>query len=139
MIGTAEANAITITTTANSLPLIFPRNCRIAEFAREILKESLQAGVNTPALVWGKRLLVSLRLEAKVDRLGFAACDGYVLLLRAVVFMPRGDLILARRQVRQCERAIVLADRVVVGLEHHEPAVHPRMDVALHRNKLRRV
>src|SRR5260221_4529364 len=124
-------------------PRITCRSCSLAiaglPISRETLKEGFQAGANPPACFGGGPSSVSLRLEAEVDRLGLAPGDRDFLLLRAVVFMPRGDFIFSRGQVRQRERAIVLADRVMIGLEHHEPAVHPGMDVALHRNKFRRV
>src|ERR1051326_4344159 len=137
--GTAEANAITITTTANNLPLMLPRNCRIADFPREILEKGFQAGANSPACFWGGAISISLGLEAEVDRLGLTPCDRNFLHLRAIILMPRCDFVFPRWQVRQGERSIVLANRIMIRFEHYEPAVHPRMDVALHRNKFRRI
>src|SRR5208282_1020489 len=80
---------------------------------------------------------VSLRLEGEVHVFGFVAGDGDIGSLRAVVLMPGGDGVLAGRQVRQLEATSILAYVVVIGLEHRELAVHPRMDVALHRDEFR--
>src|SRR5258708_21021010 len=115
--GIAEANAITITTTANSLPLMSPRNCPDCRPRARILEKAFQAGANAPVLLLGKRQLVSLGLEGEVDRLGLAARDRHVMRLRAVIFMPRRHRVLPRRQVRQRERSVVLADLIVIRLE----------------------
>src|SRR5277367_3454541 len=73
-------------------------------------------------------------VEFKFDCFGFFGADGYGLVLRAVFFLPRFDGVGAGRQVLQLERAVLGGDRVVGILEHEDVALHPGMDVALHRD-----
>src|ERR1700676_165636 len=134
MMGTAEANAITITITANSLPPMFPRIC--PDCPDPQCKQK-RPGSEAPA--GHRQRLVGFGFKAKVDRLGLVPRDRHVLGLGSVIFMPGGDGVLARRKIRQREPAIVLADRKMVGLEQRKPAVHPGMDITLHRNKFRGV
>src|ERR1700684_2925417 len=79
--------------------------------------------------------LVSLRFEGKVHIFGFSSGDSDIGGLSAIVFMPGGDCVLPRRQIRQLELARALAYIVVIGFKHDEIAVHPGTDVALHGNK----
>src|SRR3989442_13591462 len=84
-------------------------------------------------------MAISVRrsLEDEIDRLGLGAADGQVLALRAELFLPRRDGVLARREARQGKRPVLARHSAVRGREHHMPAVHPGMDVALDGNELR--
>src|SRR5271168_5000430 len=80
-------------------------------------------------------LSVGLCLESEVNLLVFFASNGDIYSPSAVVLVPCGDVVLTRRQVRQAERARISTDVVVRGLQYSEPAMHPGMDVALHRDE----
>src|ERR1700674_938002 len=83
--------------------------------------------------------LIGLRFEDEADGLCLVARNGHILRLLAVRFMPCCDRVLAGGQVRKTEAAIPAGDGVMRILQNCELAVHPRMDVALHRDELRLV
>src|SRR5271154_5004812 len=73
-------------------------------------------------------------VEFKVDCFGFFGADGYGLVLGAVFFLPGFDGVGAGRQVLQFEGTVFPGDGVVGILEDEDVALHPGMDVALHRD-----
>lgn len=77
----------------------------------------------------------SLRLKGEADVFGFVAGDGDVFSLSAVVLMPGRDGVPAGRQVRQPKVPSALVYVVMRRLEHCEIAVHPGIDIALHRDE----
>src|SRR5260370_3781471 len=81
--------------------------------------------------------LIGLRFEDEIDGLCLVARNGHILRLIAVRFMPRRDRELAGGQVRETEATVPAGNGVVGILEHREDPMHPRMDVALHRDELR--
>ena len=94
MMGTAEAIAITITSTANISPPMFPRiRPGSSGPMKSIGAGAKGAGTNE------KQFLVGFGLETEVDGLRLVARDGHVLGLGSVVFMPGGDGVLSRGQV----------------------------------------
>src|SRR5580700_7123603 len=134
--GTAEAIAMMIMVTANSLPIV-PR-VRPQLLAGNQITESM---TSCRAMAHNKRTknLVGFRGENKTDGLGFAAANDHVLSFLAVGFVVSGNRVFARRKIGKLETAIFAGNGVVRVLEHGERAVHPRVNVALHGNHLRLV
>src|ERR1700741_292499 len=130
MMGIADNSAITKTITANSLP-ISPRN-RPGQNPG-LCREEGRRKAGPPR---STALLVRLRLEGEVHGFGFVAGNGHVLRLSSVILLPGSEGVLARRQIRQRERASIARYRVMGSLEDSQIAVHPGMDVALHGNEL---
>src|ERR1700746_3361798 len=56
---------------------------------------------------------IGLGFEHEVNGFGFTTADGYFLRLIAVGFLPRGDRVLAGRQIGQTECSAVTRDGVV--------------------------
>src|SRR5512133_492383 len=122
MMGIADASAITTTITANTLPIL-PRLVRANSggWGRE-------AGGGSGHPRWSKS--VRLRLKGEVHGFGFVACQGHVLSLRTVVFLPGRDCVFPSGKIRQRKTAIVAGDCIMRSLQHRKVAMHPRMDVA---------
>src|SRR5579864_7546695 len=73
--------------------------------------------------------------ESEIQALGLTRSDGDLLRHRAQFFVPGFHRVVSRRQVRQLEAAILTCHREVGVLEHSDIALHPRMHVALHRDR----
>src|SRR5260370_40955398 len=102
--GIADKIAITTIVIAKNLPSL-PRLCPLQG-------QSIALGCAcriTPII--GKELAsptsVGLGLEDEVDGLSFAATNGHFLGLVPVGFLPCGDRVLARRQIRQRKHSAV--------------------------------
>src|SRR6266404_3519784 len=126
--GMADPIAISSKTTANNLPM------------RRLLAKDSNRGACRPLIHANRRALsktCSIRLgsENEVGGFCFVAADRDFLCLRPVTFMPRSQCVFSGREIGQLEFAGTIRNGVVRSLEHHEPAVHPRMNVALHGDK----
>src|SRR5277367_7190957 len=75
------------------------------------------------------------RLEYEFERLGFVRPDRNFLALGAELFVPRLDRVGARRKILQIEVAIFVGHDKIRMLEYYDVASHPRMYVALDRNR----
>src|SRR5271163_2678485 len=73
-------------------------------------------------------------VEFKFDGFGFFRADGYGLVLGAVFFLPGFDGVGAWREILEFKSAVFPRDRVVGILEYEDVALHPGVDVALHRD-----
>src|SRR5713226_3071836 len=80
------------------------------------------------------RLIARGGPENEFDRLRFLGSDGNRLRGGAVLLVPSLDGVGARRQVLQREAAASAGDLEVGALEHGDVALHPRVNVALHRD-----
>src|SRR5882724_4534849 len=128
--GMADPIAISSKTTANSLPM------------RRLLAKDPNRGAHQPVIHADRRApspkkASSIRLgsENEVGGFCFVAADRDFLCLRPVTFMPRSQCVFSGREIGQLEFAGTIRNGVVRSLEHHEPAAHPRMNVALHGDK----
>src|ERR1700719_903497 len=79
--------------------------------------------------------LVRLGFEDEVYALGLAARNGHFLRLLAIGLVPRGNGVLACRQIGQTEAAILSGNCMMRILQHREGPVHPGMHIALHGDK----
>src|SRR6266850_1728862 len=127
--GYADARATSVKIAAKSFPTVprFPPSTgpgALALIPRPLPIRSLDA------------YLVGLRLENEIHGLRFAASDGHILRLLAVGLMPGGNRVFSRWQVRQSETPSLASDRETRSLQHDKCAVHPWVDVALHRYEL---
>src|ERR1051325_8385278 len=99
----------------HSLPTL---SCRLAIRALLVSDElsvvSCPLSVGPLLLTTDNRQLVS-PLVAEVDRLGLLSAPRHLLLLRAVLLVPRHDGVGAGREVRDGERAVRLGDGVEGG------------------------
>jgi hypothetical protein len=80
--------------------------------------------------------LFSTCRKDKVSGGDFAACDRYFLTLCSQRFMPGSDGVFSCRQIGQAEHPILSRHGKVPRLQDHEISLHPRMDIAFHRNDL---
>src|ERR1700751_4819886 len=111
MIGTAESKAITVRTTANSLPIL-PRMFRPK--AGVVLEKAGRRDAGHLAM--GD--LVRLRLKREVDCLGFVTGNRYTWRLLSVVSLPRSHGVLSGWKIGQAESAVLSGDRVVRGFQY---------------------
>src|SRR5580692_560708 len=75
--------------------------------------------------------------EDEVRSLRLAAADRHILRFRSVLFLPSRHGVLTGWQSFDVERPVATRDRVGRGLEYHKVAVHPRVNIAFHRNEFR--
>src|SRR5215469_1958389 len=73
-------------------------------------------------------------LERERNLLRFLGADRHCLVLNAVLLLPGFDRVRSGRKVLDFELAILACHSVVRVLENENIALHPRMDVALHRD-----
>src|SRR5271170_7031742 len=81
--------------------------------------------------------LVRQCFEREICGLGLAGSHSDVLRLRAILFVPCRQRVLPRRKSLEAERTILASYRIMRRAQYNEIAVHPRMNVALHRNEFR--
>src|ERR1700758_849514 len=124
-----ENKVIKVSTTANTLPIM--PSSQDSWSAQQKLG-SLPA---RKKLLAASKKLVRQRFERKIHGFALSAGDGHFLSLSAVLFLPRRDRVFARREALQAEGAILPGNGVVRSVQHHKVAVHPWMNVALHRNE----
>src|SRR5258708_30584189 len=77
-----------------------------------------------------------LRFESKIGSSGRTCGDSHFLSLGASGFLPGRDGVISGRHVTDGVSAFSVASGVG-SLHHDKPAVHPWMDVALHRDHFR--
>src|ERR1700758_3572499 len=132
MMGTAEAIAMITTSTAKILPPIVPSLTPAIRVSADNALPPQKRRAGSPQHSY----LVRLRFEREIDGFCLVPGDGHILGLSSVVLMPGGDGIFPWRQIRKRERPAVASNGIVVGFEYSEPSMHPRMDLALHRDEL---
>src|SRR5580692_2575035 len=135
-----DTRVIRVSTTANTLP-ISPRlwNCRLRRTYRSCLQCKLKISNTGAGGTMRRGPSVRERLKSEIDSLRLAGADRHVLRLRAVLLLPSRQRILSGRKPLQAERPVLAGNCIVRSVQHHKIAVHPRMDVALHRNEFRLV
>src|SRR5271156_2617845 len=77
--------------------------------------------------------------ENEIRSLALGSGDGHILRFRTVLFLPGRYGVFPWRQSADAEASIFTSHCVVRSLQHHEVAVHPRMDVALYGDEFRLV
>src|ERR1700687_1854397 len=128
--GYAETSAMIVRITPNSFPIV-PR------IRPDETRARFMWTVTARHSYLDYLASIGFSLKDKANSFGLISSDGDFLCLLAIGFVPSRDRVLTRWQVRKTEAAIPAGNGVVGILQHCEVAVHPRMDVALHRNELR--
>src|SRR5579864_668228 len=123
--GTADRTAIRMMVTARILPIV-PASARPAAGINLVVEPPNRVAAAPP-----RGMLLGLESEADCGR--FAGRNRHFLCLRAVGLVPCRQGVSPGRHVIQRERTAGVA-HPVRALYHHHVAVHPGMNVALHRD-----
>src|ERR1700674_3494806 len=132
--GYADASAMTTRTTAKILPICAPH--LPGGWPGRKSFECVHSSFRAKCFYITETGSVGLRFEDKVCRLRFVARNGDFLALLTIGLVPSSDGVLAREQIGKIEATIFSGNRMVGVLQHRKSAVHPRMNVALHRDEL---
>src|SRR5579864_2073261 len=129
MIGSADAIVMRMMITAKNFAINVPSSADQSEVPFVSETPSASAG--------GSRCIAALfAFESEVGGRGLSASHGYLSRLRSQIFLPRRDRVVSGRHVVDSVRTISVGGRIRT-FDHHEPSMHPWMNVALHRNDLR--
>src|SRR5215468_8812748 len=82
-----------------------------------------------------RQLDASVRLERKVHGLALTCRDGNFLRHRSELLVPRFHCVLPGRKIRKLEGPVFTGHRKVGMLKDSDVTLHPRMHVALHRDR----
>src|ERR1035438_8813188 len=82
-----------------------------------------------------------LALKVEIELGAVLSLHRDFLRLLAVLLLPRGNRVVAGRESLDLECAVLRGDREERVIEYRDVVLHPRMDVALHRERrpLRRI
>src|SRR5277367_2758426 len=136
----AETSVITVRTTAKNFPIIeSPRFAALTTNHRCQHPSRCRGYTAADACSVDPSRLIRCGGENEIRSLGLGSGDRHILRFRTVLFLPGRNGVFPWRQPADAEVSIFTGHCVVRSLQHHEVAVHPRMDVALYGDEFRLV